>query len=231
MSERKHHVAENDKFERSLPRYWSKAHRLACANSSIPAIVDEITTGARLTLGREASCRAICQLADLLQQLKPAEPTTAQTQIFGDWDYRHEYLEVQLEQLNEEYEQYPCMRIVAKAARAVFEKLDAPDADPNADVQNLLAEEITTLLVDHRWLSRGRPRLQEQFGRTMDQQLEWEAELLATLKPQARRLFKTIYREQRVARRSPGRLNHRVPLTLEKLHAPITGITEGESDD
>jgi 7-cyano-7-deazaguanine synthase in queuosine biosynthesis len=179
MSERKHRVAENDKFERSLPRYWSKAHRLACANSSIPAIVDEITTGARLTLGREASCRAICQLADLLQQLKPAEPTTAQTQIFGDWDYRHEYLEVQLEQLNEEYEQYPCMRIVAKAARAVFEKLDAPDANPNDDVQDLFAEEITTLLIDHRWLSRGRPRLQQQFGRTMDQQVEWEAQVAA----------------------------------------------------
>ena len=224
-------MAENDKFERSLRKYWSKAHRLACANSSIPAIVDEITTGARLTLGREASCRAICQLADLLQQLKPAETTTGQTHIFGDWDYRHEYLEVQLEHLNEEYEQYPCMRIVAKAARAVFEKLNAPDTNPNADVQDLLAEEITTLLVDHRWLSRGRSRLQQQFGHTMDQQLEWEAELLAALKPQARRLFKTIYREQRVARRSPARLNHRVPLTLDKLHAPITGITEAKSNE
>lgn len=178
-------MSENDKFEHGFPKYWSKAHKLACAQSPIASIVDEIVTGARLTLRGEANCRAICQLADLLQQLKPPDTTSGQAQIYENWDYRHQYLEVQLEQLTEEYEQYPCMRIIAAAALAVFEKLDAADADPQSDVQDLLAEDVTARLIDHRWLSRGRPRLQQQCGRTMDQQFEWEGELLATLKPQA----------------------------------------------
>lgn len=224
-------MAENDKFEHGLPKYWSKAHRLACANSPIPSIVDEIITGARLTLRGEANCRAICRLADLLQELRPVDAIAGQAQIFEDWDYRHEFLEVRLEQLTEAYEEYPCMRIIAQAARAVFEKLNAAGADAENDVQDLLAEEITTRLIDHRWLSRGRARLQQQCGRIVEQQFDWEAELLATLKPQARRLFKTIYREERVAARSPARLTHRVPLTLDKLHAPIAGITGGGSDD
>jgi hypothetical protein len=224
-------VAENDKFEYGLPKYWSKAHRLACASAPIPSLVDEIVTGARLTLRGEANCRAICRLADLLEELRPVDVIAGQTQIFEDWDYRHAFLEVQLEQLTEAHEQYPCMRIIAQAARAVFEKLNAAGAGAENDVQDLLAEEITTRIIDHRWLSRGRARLQQQSGRGMDQQFDWEAELLAILKPQARRLFKTIYREERVAARSPARLTHRVPLTLEKLHAPIVGITGGDSDD
>lgn len=224
-------MAENDKFEHGLPRYWSKAHRLACAQAPVPSIVDEMVRDARRTLADEASCRAICQLAELLQHVNTNTPSEAQSEIFSDWDYRSEYLEVRLEQLTEEYEQYPCMRVVADAAREVFAKINGPDIIGADAIRDLLAETITARIIDHRWLSRKRLRLREQCGRTVEQQMEWEAQLLATLRPQARRLFKTIFREERVASRSPARLNHRVPLTVEKLHAPLPGVTPEDSDD
>lgn len=224
-------MAENDKFEHGLSKYWSKAHRLACAQAPIPAIVDEIVRDARRTLADEANCRAICQLAELLQHINTNTPGEMQSEIFADWDYRYEYLEVRLEQLTEAYEQYPCMRVVAAAAREVFAKMNGGEKIEAEAIRDLLAETITARLIDHRWLSRKRLRLREQCSRTVEQQIEWEAQLLATLRPQARRLFKTIFREERVSSRSPARLNHRVPLTIEKLHAPLPGVTPEDSDD
>lgn len=229
--ERNGPLAENDKFEHGLPKYWSKAHRLACAQAPIPAVVDEIVRGARLTLLNEANCRAICQLAELLHYVNVDAPRENQGEIFADWDYRYEYLQVRLDELTEAYEDYPCMRVVADAARDVFAAMNGSEKIGLERVHDLLAAAIMARLTDHRWLSRKRLRLREQCGRTMEEQKQWEAELLAILRPQARRLFRTIFREERVASRSPARLNHRVPLTLEKLHAPLPGVMAEDSDD
>jgi hypothetical protein len=223
-------LAENDKFEHGLPKYWSKAHRLACAQAPVAAIVDEIVRGARRTLWDEASCRAIHKLADVLQHVIDRAPTDVQGEIFGDWDYRFQYLEVRLDELTLEYASSPCMRVVAAAARDVFSALTA--SEPASEtVQDLLAEKITARLIDHRWLSRKRLRLREQCGRTVEQQMQWEAAVLDTLRPLARRLFRTIFREERVPARSPARISERVPLTVEKLHAPLPGMSSKDMAD
>ena len=223
-------MAENDKFEHGIPKYWSKAHRLACAQAPIPAIADEIVRGARRTLLDEASCRAIRQLADLLQHVIDRAPSDLQAEIFADWDYRFEYLEVRLDELTLEYEAYPCMRVIATAARDVFAAMTGAER-PSGSVRDLLAEAITTRLIDHRWLSRKRLRLREQCGRTVEQQMQWEAAVLEALRPLARRLFRTIFLEERVPSRSPARISQRVPLTVEKLHAPLPVLNVVEVDD
>ena len=222
-------MAENDKFERGLTKYWSKAHRLARAKAPITAIVDEIISGARRTLQDEVSCRAIRELALLLQHVIDRAPDGSQA-AFADWDYRFEYLEISLDELVGQYEEYPCMRIAAEAARHVFATHSAAASSPQA-IRDALAEELTARLVDHRWMSRLRTRLREQCGRTIEEQRAWETELLDLLRPQARRLFNTIFREERVPKRSPARLNHRVEFTLDKLHAPLSGMTGEDAGD
>jgi hypothetical protein len=222
-------VAENDKFERGLTKYWSKAHRLARAKAPVTAIVDEIVSGARRTLEQEAPCRAIRELALLLQHVIDRAPENGQA-AFAEWDYRFEYLEIRIDELVGEYEQYPCMRIAGEAARHVFSQHS--DASSSAQtIRDALAEEFTARLVEHRWMARVRGRLLDQCNRTIDEQRAWEAELLDLLRPQARRLFNTIFREERVPKRSPARLTHRAEFTLEKLHAPLPGVTEEDSDD
>ncbi len=223
-------MAENDKFEHGLTKYWSKAHRLACAQAPVPAIVDEIIRGARRTLWDEARCRAIHQLADVLQHVIDRAPADMQGDIFGDWDYRFQYLEVRLDELTLAYESSPCMRVVATAARDVLAAMTGSEP-ASGTVQDLLAEKIMARLIDHRWLSRKRLRLCEQCGRTVEQQMQWEANLLDTLRPLARRLFRTIFREERVPARSPARISRRAPLTVEKLHAPLPALNAEDLDD
>jgi len=43
-------VAENDKFERSLTKFWKKPYRLACAGTADPAVVDAIISSVRSRL-------------------------------------------------------------------------------------------------------------------------------------------------------------------------------------
>jgi len=161
-------------------------------------------------------------MADVLQEVAGRPADDKQTLIFPAWDYRFEYLEVRLDQLTKNHEAYPCTRIAADAALLAFSRLDA--CEPTVqEVRDCLAEALTERLVDHRWTSRVREGLMKERSRTADDQRRWEEGLAETLKPQARILFNTIYREERVPKRSPARLNQPDRLTLEKLLAPLPG--------
>jgi hypothetical protein len=222
-------VAENDKFERSLTKFWKKPYRLACAGTADPAVADSIINSVRLTLATEADCRAICEMADLLHEVSGHPADDKQSLIFPNWDYRFEYLEVRLDQLTKDHEAYPCTRIAADAALLAFSRLEG--CEPTAqEVRDCLAEALTERLVDHRWTSRVREGVMKERSRTADDQRRWEAGLAEMLRPQGRALFNTIYREERVPKRSPVRLNQPAPFGLERLLAPLPIIRRDRHD-
>jgi hypothetical protein len=222
-------VAENDKFERGLAKHWRRPYRLASAGAAVPVVVDAMVSAARLTLADEVSCHAINELSVILNDVLSRSTAVDQPSIFPGWDNRFQYLEIKCEEALKNDEAHPSLRLVADAAVAVFSKLSSCQRNAQA-IRDAFAEAVTARLVDHRLISRVRDGLMERCSRTVEEQRKWEADVLRALEPQARLLFKTIFREDRVPKRSPTRLHHRARFTLDNLHAPLPSLAEGSND-
>jgi hypothetical protein len=215
-------MPEADRFERKLPRHWRQPYRVArSGRDDFGVVVDCLMPAFRETLKQHATPEGILDVFAMLHEAVIA--TNGQQQSLVDWAKHMARFDESLEALEVEREGELCIRAFARAALCAYAKLreeGAGSIDPD-HIRDVFAEAFGTLLLENQWLPKTREGLMEARMRNLDAQLGWEAELLKTIAPQIRALFKTLFATRRIPSRSPRRLTKPMEITRDSLSQPI----------
>lgn len=219
-------MPDDDRFERLLRgRGWRSAYRLAAGNSATPLLVDSLMKAAAHALRNQAQSPSLPKVVNLLheslnlQSLHYTRNASAGLEAF-------EHLSNGLDQIEAEDRGYVGTQLARRAAEKVFiEHSHKIGTATGEQVQDRLGEVFVSDLVDHQCLSRVRNGIAEKNSRTVDQQHTWEQQLRESLKPQARKLFRSAAKaDDSRAVRAP-RSTATPPPSLEiQLHEPLVPL-------
>jgi hypothetical protein len=219
-------MPDGDKFERGLDKQWRKPYRLACGNTQSSILVDAFIESTANDLRSNLPCPSIDEITDAI-----SEAISAQSQFqFGFASTNpvdpHYLLCCRLEEIQTKDIQSPVTRLAVQAAQSVYAKLEADDGKITLrTIQDSFSEEFVTQVIDHRCLSSIRDVLMKKSGRNLSDQAEWEASLIEQVKPQARKLLRSAFRDKGSnIIRAPKRLSQRTNWTIERLNQPLSSV-------
>jgi hypothetical protein len=219
-------MPDGDKFERRLDKQWRKPYRLAGGDNSLSTLVDAFIESTANDLRCNLSCPSIDEIIDAI-----SEAVLAQSQLqFGFTSSNpvdpHYLLCCRLEEIQTNDIQSPATRLAVQAAQSVYSKLESDDGKITLrTIQDCFSEEFVTQVIDHRCLSRIRDGLMEKSGRSASDQSQWEASLIEQIKPQARKLLRSAFRDKGSNTiRAPKRLSQRTNWTIERLNQPLSSV-------
>jgi hypothetical protein len=121
---------------------------------------------------------------------------------------------------------YVGTQLAIRAAEKVFlEQSRQIGAKSTEEIQDRLGEVFVADLVDHQCLSRVRLGIAEKNNRNVDQQLAWEQELRESIKPQARKLFRSAAKaDDSRGVRAPRSMAAHSPSLEIQLHEPLVPL-------
>ena len=219
-------MPDDDRFERLLRgRGWRGAYRLAAGNSTIPLLVDSLMKAAAHALRNQAQSPSLSNVVNVLceslnfQSLHEGRKTSGGLEGF-------EHLRNGLERIEADDLGYVGTQLAIRAAEKVFvEHTRQIGAVSSEEIQDRLGEAFVADLVDHQWLSRVRTGIADKNNRNVEQQLVWEQGLRESMKPQARKLFRSAAKaDDSRDVRAPRRIAT-PPSSLEiQLHEPLVPL-------
>jgi hypothetical protein len=210
-------VAEGDRFERACPTPWKRLYRLAKGGAAIPTLVDNVLPAIRETLKVTGGSQKLERSCDLVEQLAQA---TKEGPLIG-WPDTVLQLSAELER--EDRNELGILNSLCGRAFAIA-SLKVNRAATNGeslDAGAAFFDTFTDLLVDNQFFARTRIGLEQHHGRSDADEKAWEAELLAAVRPQSRKFYRTLQSLHRVPARSPQRSSTAKPMTLEDLNRPV----------
>lgn len=215
-------MPEADRFERKIPPHWRQAYRVAkTGREDFGIIVDCLMPAFRETLTRHTKPESFVEVFELL--VEAVEATNGAQQSLLDWTAHIARLDASLDTVEVTREEDLCIRVIARAALCAYGRLQS-EHDPVGDherVRDVFADAFGEVMLEHQWFPKIRRALMDARKRDLDGQQAWEGALLATLQPQMRAFFKTLFSTKRIPRRVPSRLTKRMEITQESLSQPI----------
>jgi hypothetical protein len=117
-------------------------------------------------------------------------------------------------------------QLAIRAAEKVFvEHVRHMQAASSEQIQDRLGEAFIADLVDHQCLNRVRNGIAEKTNRTVEQQRAWEQGFKESLKPQARKLFRSALKaDDSGAVRAPRSIVTPPPSLEVQLHQPLVPL-------
>jgi hypothetical protein len=219
-------MPDDDRFERLLRgRGWRGAYRLAAGNATMPLLVDSLMKAAAHALRNQAQSPSLSSVVNLLreslsfQSLHDGSKTSSGLEGF-------EHLTNGLDQIEAGDRGYVGTQLAIRAAEKVFvEQSRQIGAVSSEEIQDRLGEVFVADLVDHQCLSRVRTGIADKNSRNAEQQLAWEQGLRESMKPQARKLFRSAAKaDDNRGVRAPRSIATHPPSLENQLHEPLVPL-------
>jgi hypothetical protein len=219
-------MPDDDRFERLLRgRGWRGAYRLAAGNSTMPLLVDSLIKAAAHALRNQAQSPSLSKVMNVLRESMTFQSLSDGRKTSGGLD-GFERLRNGLDQIEADDLGYVGTQLAIRAAEKVFvEQSRQTGAVSSEEIQDRLGETFVADLVDHQWLSRVRTGVADKNNRNVDQQLAWEQGLRESMKPQARKLFRSAAKADDSRDVRAPRSVATPPPSLEiQLHEPLVPL-------
>src|ERR1700680_1477581 len=219
-------MPDDDRFERLLRgRGWRGAYRLAAGNSTMPLLVDSLMKAAAHALRNQAQSPSLSKVMNVLRESMTFQSLSDGRKTSGGLD-GFERLRNGLDQIEADDLGYVGTQLAIRAAEKVFgEQSRQTGAVSSEEIQDRLGETFVADLVDHQWLSRVRTGVADKNNRNVDQQLTWEQGLRESMKPQARKLFRSAAKADDSRDVRAPRSVATPPPSLEiQLHEPLVPL-------
>lgn len=219
-------MPDDDRFERLLKgRGWRGAYRLAAGNATMALLVDSLMKAAAHALRNQGQSPSLSNIVNVLRESLTSQPLHDGSKSSSGLE-GFEHLRNGLDQIEADDLGYVGTQLAIRAAEKVFvEQSRQTGAVSSEETEDRLGEAFVADLVDHQWLSRVRTGIADKNNRNVEQQLAWEQGLRESMKPQARKLFRSAAKaDDSRDVRAPRSIAAPPPSLEIQLHEPLVPL-------